>query len=193
MGIRPVKGVVKKEVKKGTEPKSFISMAFTGETPYSDDANLKLQALVEVLNIKLIESLREELSGIYGGGMRGSLNKNPYSNYSINVSLPCGPENVDKLIKATLDEIQKIKDNGPLEADLNKVKETWMKQYQEDVKDNNYWLSKLQQSVEIGSNTGDVLTFEKRINALTPKDVKEAANLYFNMKNYLQVVLNPEK
>ena len=168
-------------------------MAFTGETPYSDDANLKLQALVEVLNIKLIESLREELSGIYGGGMRGSLNKNPYSNYSINVSLPCGPENVDKLIKATLDEIQKIKDNGPLEADLNKVKETWMKQYQEDVKDNNYWLSKLQQSVEIGSNTGDVLTFEKRINALTPKDVKEAANLYFNMKNYLQVVLNPEK
>lgn len=193
LGIRPVKGVVKKEVKKGTEQKSFISMAFTGEAPYSDEANLKLQALMEVLNIKLIESLREELSGIYGGGMRGSLSKNPYNNYSINVSLPCGPENVDKLIKATLDEIQKIKDKGPAEADLNKVKETWAKQYQEDLKDNNYWLGKLQQSVEVGSNTGDVLTFEKRIQALTPNDVKEAANLYFNMNNYLQVVLNPEK
>lgn len=193
LGIRPVKGVVKKEVKKGTEPKSFISMAFTGEAPYTDEASLKLQALIEVLNIKLIESLREELSGIYGGGMRGSLAKNPYNNYTINVSLPCGPENVDKLIKATMDEIQKIKDNGPAEADLTKVKETWTKQYQEDVKDNNYWLNKLQQSVEMGSNAGDVLTVEKRINALTTKDVKEAANLYFNMKNYLQVVLNPEK
>ena len=193
LGIRPVKGVVKKEVKKGTEPKSYISMAFTGETPYSDEANLKLQGLIEVLNIKLIESLREELSGIYGGGMRGSLNKNPYNNYSINVSLPCGPENVDKLIKATMDEIQKIKDAGPIEADLSKVKETWIKQYQEDVKDNSYWLSKLQQSVESGSSAGDVLTVEKRINALTANDVKEAANLYFNMKNYLQVVLNPEK
>ncbi len=193
LGIRPVKGVVKKEVKKGTEPKSFISMAFTGEAPYTDEASLKLQALIEVLNIKLIESLREELSGIYGGGMRGSLAKNPYNNYTINVSLPCGPENVDKLIKATMDEIQKIKDNGPAEADLTKVKETWTKQYQEDVKDNNYWLNKLQQSVEMGSNAGDVLTVEKRINAITTKDVKEAANLYFNMKNYLQVVLNPEK
>ena len=193
LGLRPVKGVVKKEVKKGTEPKSFISLAFTGEAPYSDDANLKLQALIEVLNIKLIESLREELSGIYGGGMRGSLSKNPYNNYSITVSLPCGPENVDKLIKATMDEIKKIKDNGPAEADLNKVKETWAKQYQEDLKDNNYWLGKLQQNVEIGSNTGDVLTFEKRIQALTSKDVKEAANLYFNMNNYLQVILNPEK
>lgn len=193
LGIRPVKGVVKKEVKKGTEPKSFISMAFTGEAPYTDEASLKLQALIEVLNIKLIESLREELSGIYGGGMRGNLAKNPYNNYTINVSLPCGPENVDKLIKATMDEIQKIKDNGPAEADLTKVKETWTKQYQEDVKDNNYWLNKLQQSVEMGSNAGDVLTVEKRINAITTKDVKEAANLYFNMKNYLQVVLNPEK
>jgi zinc protease len=31
------------------------------------------------MNIKLIESLREELSGIYGGGMYGNLNKNPYN------------------------------------------------------------------------------------------------------------------
>ncbi|MBK5279340.1 MAG: insulinase family protein [Bacteroidia bacterium] len=192
LGLRPVKGVVKKEVKKGTEPKSYISMAFTGEAPYSEEANLKLQALIEVLNIKLIESLREELSGIYGGGMRGGLNKNPYNSYSINVSLPCGPENVDKLIAATMVEIQKIKDNGPMEADLGKVKETWLTQYQEDVKDNSYWLSKLQQSVESGSSAGDVLTAEKRINGLTNKDIKEAANLYFNMKNYLQVVLYPE-
>ena len=193
LGIRSVKGIVKKEVKKGTEPKSFISMAFTGEAAYSDEANLKLQALIEVLNIKIIETLREELSGIYGGGMRGSLTKNPYNNYSINVSLPCGPENVDKLIKATMNEIQKIKDNGPAEADLSKVKEAWIKQYQEDVKDNNYWLNKLQQSIENGSNIGDVLTVEKRINALTTKDVKDAATVYFDMKNYLQVVLNPEK
>jgi len=193
LGIRPVKGTVKKEVKKGTEQKSYITLAFTGEAPYSDDANLKLQALIEVLNIKLIETLREDLSGIYGGGMRGNLNKNPYNNYSITCSLPCGPENVDKLIKATLDEVQKIKDSGPAEADLNKVKETWITQYKEEVKENSYWLTKLQQSVEFGSNPGEALTAEKRINALTGKDVKDAANLYFTMKNYLQVVLNPEK
>ncbi len=38
LGVRPIKGVVKKEIKKGAEPKSFISIAFTGETPYSDDS-----------------------------------------------------------------------------------------------------------------------------------------------------------
>ena len=192
IGLRTVKGVFKKEVKKGSEPKSFVTLIFTGEAPYSDQAQLQLQTLVEVVNIKLLENLREELSGIYGGGMRGSLSKNPYNSYSVSVSFPCGPENVDKLINATWSEIEKIKANGPSESDLNKVKETNTKQYLENVKDNSYWLAKLQQTVELGSNPADILTGEKRINSVTAKEVKEAANKYLNEKNYVQVILNPE-
>lgn len=192
-GIRPVRGVVKKEVRKGTEPKSFIVMQFTGEAPYSDQELLRLQAVIEVLNIKIIETLREEMGGIYGGGIYGSLNKNPYNNYSIGVSLPCGPENVEKLINATLEEIQKVKINGPQEADLSKVKENWKKQYAENIKDNSYWLRQLQQIVEIGSSPAEITSYEKRVDALTVKELKETANKYFNMKNYIQVVLNPEK
>ncbi|MDZ4716608.1 MAG: insulinase family protein [Cytophagales bacterium] len=193
LGIRPVKGVVQKEIQKGKEPKSFISIAFTGETPFDGNEQLKLQALLDLMNIKLIETLREELSGIYGGGMNGSLSKNPYNSYTINVSLPCGPENVDRLIKATFDEIQKVKDNGPSAADLTKVKEAFSKKYMEDMKDNNYWLSSLQRSSEMGTNPATILTTEKRMNALTSKDLQEAARKYFNMKNYFQAVLNPEK
>jgi zinc protease len=193
LGIRPVRGVVKKEVKKGTEPKSMITMVFAGEAEWSPAASLKLLGLTDVLNIKLIETLREELSGVYGAGMSGQLNKNPYGNYRINVSIPCGPENVDILIKATLAEIQKIKDNGPTEADLNKVKETWLKQYYEELKDNGYWLNRLVQSDEAGTDPADILTVDKRINAVTAKDIKDAANKYFDMKNYLTVILNPEK
>jgi zinc protease len=193
VGLRPVKGVVKKEIKKGTEPKSYIRMFWNGEAPFSDAEQLKVQALTEVINIKLIESLREELSGIYGGGMYGNLNKNPYNNYAFGVSLPCGPENVDKLIKATMAEIDKIKANGPTSDDLNKVKETWRQQYEVNIKDNAFWARQLMLSVESGSNPAEVLSYEKRIAALTPKDLKDAATKYLDMKNYVQIVLNPEK
>jgi zinc protease len=193
LGVRPIKGVVKKEVRKGTEPKSFISLIFTGETKYTDEANLRLQALIEVLNIKLIETLREELSGVYGAGASGQMGKVPYESYSINISMPCGPENVDKLIKATFDEIQKLQQAGPQEADLSKVKETWIKKYREDLKDNNYWLSKLQQTVDLGIAPGSILTGEQRVNALTTQQLKETANQLFNLNNYVQVVLYPEK
>ncbi|HMJ69927.1 MAG TPA: insulinase family protein [Cyclobacteriaceae bacterium] len=193
LGIRPVKGVVKKEVKRGTEEKSFVTLAFPGEAVWSSDAALRMQALMDVLNIKLIETLREDLSGVYGAGIKGQLNKNPYGHYMITATIPCGPENVDKLINATLAEIKKIKDNGPTAVDLSKVKETWIKQYRENLKDNGYWLSHLLQASETGSEPGDILTGEQRINAITAEEIKQAANKYFDMTNYLQIVLNPEK
>lgn len=192
VGLRPAKGL-KKEVLKGTEPKSFIRMFWNGEAPYSTDEQLKIQALTEVLNIKLIEKLREDLAGIYGGGMFGSLNKYPYGHFSLGASLPCGPENVDKLIEATLQEIQKMKTDGPALEDLNKVKETWRQQHEVNLKENNYWARQLLQSIELGIDLTNVLSYEKRIAQLTPIDVKEAANKYLDMKNYTQIVLNPEK
>lgn len=193
VGLRPVKGIVKREVRKGTEQKSFIRFFWNGEAPYSEAEQLKVQALTEVMNIKLIENLREELSGIYGGGMFGSLNKYPYNNYSIGIALPCGPENVDQLIKATFSEIEKIKQNGPSADDLNKVKETWRQQYEVNMKDNQFWLRQIIQSVELGSSPETVLSYPERIAALTPKDVQDAAKKYLDMKNYVQVVLYPEK
>jgi zinc protease len=193
VGLRPVQGPLKKEVRKGTEPKSFIRMFWNGQAPYSDSEQLKLSAMIEVLNIKLIESLREDLSGVYGGGMFGNLNKFPYNNFTIGASFPCGPENVDKLLAAAHAEIDKIKTNGPAEADLNKVKETWKQQYEVNIKDNNFWARQLIQSVEYGSDAANVLSYEKRIAALTPKDVKDAAAKYLEPKNYVQIILYPEK
>ncbi len=193
LGVRPVKGVVKKEIRKGVEPQSLISISFTGETPFVAEEQLKLQALLDLMDIKLTETLREKLSGAYTAQIGGGLNKNPYNNYSINMIIPCGPENVEMLITAALAEIQKIKDKGPTAEDLNKVKEAYSKKYQESLKDNSYWMNALQRSVELGTNPANILSGEKRMNEITPKDVQERARKYFNMNNYFQAVLNPEK
>ena len=192
VGLRPVKGVVKKDVYRGKEPKSFIAMQFTGETEFSENDQLKMNMLVELMNIKLIEKLREDLGGMYSGGMNGSLSKYPYANYTIGSSVPCGPENVDKLVKATWEEINKVK-AGPSDTDLNKVKEAMKKTYLESMKDNGYWRSRLQQCVELGFDPANILTLEKRLDAITTKDIQAAAQKFFNEKNYLQVVLYPEK
>lgn len=193
LGVRPVKGVVKKEIRKGKEQQSQISMAFTGEAAFTEENQLILRALIDLLNIKITETLREKLSGIYAGGMSGALSKDPYNSYTINISLPCGPENVDKLIKATLAEIQKVKDAGPTMADLNKVKEAFSKQYLENIKDNGYWIGRLQRNAELGTDPSGILTLDQRMSAITTRDLQEAAKKYFNMNNYFQALLYPEK
>lgn len=192
-GVRPVKGPLKKEIRKGTEPKSLVRIMWNGEVPYSSGENLKLQAVVEALNIKIIEKLREELGQIYGGGVYGSLSRYPYANFVAGVSFPCGPENVAKLTEATLAEIEKMKTNGPSPEDLSKVKETWKQQYQVSLRENAFWVRQLIQSVENGTDATNVLSYEKRVDALTGKDLKDAANKYFDTKNYVQFVLDPEQ
>lgn len=192
-GVRPVKGVVKKEVRAGTEPKSTISLSFTGEVEYSRAARIRLQALVEVMNIKLIETLREKMGAMYSGGMNGTMNRIPYGNYSINANLPCAPENVDKVLAATFAEIDKIKQQGVDEADLNKVKASWIKNYRKGMRENGYWMASLQNAFFNNNNPEDILTYESRVNALTTADLQQAAQRYFDTNNYLQVVLYPEK
>lgn len=193
LGIRPVKGVVKKEIRKGQEQKSLITIAFSGETPYVAEEQLKLQALIDLIDIKMTETLREELSGAYTAQIGGSLSKYPYEHYVINLAIPCGPENVTKLIDATLDEIKKIKDQGPKPEDLAKVKEAMIQKHKENIKDNSYWSAALQRSLELGTSAASVLTVENRVNAITGKEIQDRAKKYFKMNNYFQAVLYPEK
>ena len=60
LGIRPPKGKIDKTVKKGTEPKSQVSIVFTGPAKYDAREAYALRSLGEVMDIKLIEQLREE-------------------------------------------------------------------------------------------------------------------------------------
>jgi zinc protease len=191
-GIRPVKGVIKKDVFKGAEQKSTVSLVFTGEAKYSEEAQMRLQALLEVINIKLIEVLREQKGLIYGGQMSGSLVKRPYGSYSINTALPCAPENVDKVVDATMALIRKMQDEGPDPADLAKVKENWITSHRKALRENGYWLSRLQNAAINETDPAAILQYEQRVAAIKPSDLQQAAQRYFNMQNYLQMALYPE-
>ena len=192
LAIRPVTGVVKNEVHSGSEPKSQVSFMFTGTSAYSKEERMRFLALIETMNLRIIDVLREKLTLIYGGGMSGALERIPYQNYRISVSLPCGPDNVDKVIAATLAEIEKMKQDGPTAEDLNKVKQNWITSHATAMRTNEHWLTALQDATLYQTDPGDILTVEQRINEVTADDVKAAANRYLNTGNYVQMVLYPE-
>lgn len=192
LGIRPPKGVVDKKLYKGKDPKSQVRITFTGETKYNKKDDRLVKALAEALSIKLIEELREKKGGVYGAGAFGGLNQRPYNSYSITVSFPCAPENVDKLVEATLSEIEKMKKNGISEKDLNKVKAQQKRSMETNIKNNRYWLSTLRGVFLNGGNIEKIVDYEKSIDALNAEDVQKAAKKFFDMKNYIKVVLYPE-
>jgi zinc protease len=193
LGIRPVQGVVKREVNSGVDDKSTVSLTFTGATEVNELEELRLSALTEVMNIRIIDVLREKLGLIYGGGMETSMTRIPYSHYTVGVTLPTGPENVDKVLAATFAEIERMRTQGPDQADLDKVKTNWLQTYRKSLQENGYWLAALQTSLTEGTDPATILTFDKEVERLSVADLKAAAQRYLKPDNYVQVVLNPEK
>ena len=191
--LRPAKGKIDFTINKGKEQKSLIVGVYSGEVPYSDALDLKADAISEILNIRIIEELREKIQGIYGGGTQAQVEKYPYSHYTFFLQLPCGPEKVDTLLYAANNEIQNLIKNGPSKENLEKVQQQWKEQYKTDVKENETWLSELQSFYFPGTNPDYFIHHEKYVNALTQKDIQDAAKLLLSTKNVLTGILMPEK
>ncbi len=191
-GYKPVYGNYTKVYKKGKDPKSMVQLIYGGLAKYNEKEDLALQALGEVATIKVIEKLREEEGGIYGGGARGGMSKVPYGSWFFSINFPLGPENVDKLTKAALTEMQKLIDNGPDQKDLDKYKEGELNDNKTQLKDNNYWLSNLANYQLEGGDRYEILNYEAAVKALTVKDLQAVAKKYLTKSNLISATLMPE-
>lgn len=192
LGIRPPKGKVEKVVKKGKEQQSQVNILFTGPAAYNSKDGYALKSLAEVMDIKLIEKLREEKGEVYGAGAFSSMNKYPYSNFMFGIGFPCGPQNADALSKAALAELAKIQKNGVTAEDLAKIKEGQKRKLEVDMKQNQFWANELYNAHFFGGNAEDILLKQKQIDGLTSKMIQDAAKKYINLNNYIRVTLMPE-
>lgn len=190
--LRMAKGKVDVNIYKGKEPKALILAVYSGEVPYSDALDLKAQAISEILNIRIIEELREKIQGIYGGGIESQFEKIPHAHYTFFLTLPCGPEKVDTLLKAANAEIQSLIKNGPSKENLEKVKKQWKEKHKVDIKENGTWLSELQAFYFPGDNPDYFINYDKYVDALTQKDIQDAAKLLLTTKNVITGILRPE-
>lgn len=191
-GLRPIEGMNTLKFKKGKEKQSLILSQTYGTAPYSEDFALRTQAVAEILNIKVIEELREKLGAIYGGGFNGEVEQYPYEHYSIGVYLPCGPENVDKLLAASDEQINLLKSKGPDQKDLDKVKMQWKEKHRTNVKENGYWNGKLESILFWGRSKQSVLDYDNWIDQVNPANVQQAAQQLFSGKSRFTAILYPE-
>ncbi|MCG2617637.1 insulinase family protein [Terrimonas sp. NA20] len=191
-GVRLTAGPRTINIQRGKESQSFINLMFEGPIEDTREAKMQLNALVEAINIKITEKLREEMSGIYGGGLYGQVVKRPYLHYTVSANIPCGPENVGKLTDSLYALIKHVQEKGLEQKDLDKVKETWKKQYRVGVQNNNYWLSALSNSWINKEDPENILTFEQKVDALTLEDIQAAAKKFLPLDKAVKAVLYPE-
>ncbi|MBK0380154.1 M16 family metallopeptidase [Mucilaginibacter segetis] len=193
LDIHPPAGQLTKTVYKGIDDKSTVQLVFSGNYQYNEANNIQMDALEEVLNIKLTERLREQESGVYSPGVRASYVKNPSARYSITIYFTCAAENVDKLIAATMDEINKLKLNGAEPADIQKFIAEEARSTQVQLKENVFWAGYLGATSQNGENQDEILSHVKNLDQITVQSTKETASKYLNGSNLIKLILMPEK
>jgi zinc protease len=186
-------GRIVKEVYKGSEPKSTVLLVFSGPFGYSAYDVVKMDALKETLEIRLLERLREEESGVYSPGVFDNTQKYPQPRYSFIVQFGCSPQNTNKLIASTLDEIGKLKTNGPPQDNVDKWRAEEKTQSETQVKTNAFWLGYITNQLQDKENLNQIKGYTGLLDKVTPGDLKQMADTYLSGNNYIQVVLLPEK
>jgi zinc protease len=152
-----------------------------------------VEAATEVLEIALRDILREEMGETYNVSVGLSQRLPQTTGGSIGVRFGSAPENVDRMIARVMQEVQRLQNEGP-SADLtDRAKESARRSYETSVKQNGFWLGRLQSAKLLGRDPTLVLQRLQRIDAITPPLLQETFRKYFPMDRYTVVTLVPEK
>lgn len=179
------------EVKKGTDPKSYVNITWREEIPYDAEKEMHVDALGELVTIKLIEKLREDESGVYGVGASGSMQQIPYGNMTFRIAFPCGPENVESLINYTLEQLAAIKAGEVKQEDLDKIKQSYLVNHKENLKKDSWWLGFMTNTIRYNKDWNRIDAYKEKVNAITTEDLVATANEFLD-EAYFLAILNPE-
>src|SRR5262249_51666241 len=101
------------------------------------------------------------------------------------------PENIESMRARVLKEIQRLQSEGPSEDLTNRAKENARRTYEVALRQNDYWLGRLQSTNMFGRDPNEILTRNARIDAITPPVLQDAFKRFFPMDRSTVVTLVP--
>ncbi len=196
LDIDLVPGAIKKDLTKGTAPKALIDITYHGKYEgESIEDQMKFYMMIDLLSIKMRESMREDKGGVYGVRVNGNISKYPEAVYSINISFNSEPDKAEELIKTAMNDLEEVRKNGATEKDLTKVRETLTQSRTKALKENSWWMNKMvgtYQNERQDFKYYGLAPYQEVLNSIQSKDIQSAVQRFFDNKNKIEIVMMPE-
>jgi zinc protease len=192
IGVRFPTGIEKASVAKGREPRAQTLISFFADPSFDPMEQERVIAATTVLETVLRDALREELGQTYNVSVGLSQTPPLHGDGYVAVNFGAAPENIDAMTDRVLKEVQKLQAEGPSADLVAKAREGARRDYETALKQNAYWMRRLQTVHLLGGNPADIATRTQRIDAITPEVVKDTFRKYFPMDRYTVVTLRPE-
>ena len=161
------------------------------DMPYTMANDLNMEMIGRILSTRYLESIREREGGSYGVGTYGYMVALPSPRAGLIMQFDTDPKKQARLMEIIHEEVDTIIANGPLATDLQKEKESMLKDYQEDLEKNTYWRQSLYMYYMYGEN--NIRDYKAAVEAITAETVQATLKELVKAGNMFEVVMFPEK
>jgi zinc protease len=191
VGLKFPQAVETAKVEAGRDPRGQTVISFFADPSADPVEQERLIAATTVLETTLRDVLREELGQTYtvSVGLAQALPQRGGGH--IEVRFGAAPENLDSMTARVLKEIKRLQDAGPSTDLTNKAKENARRGYETALKQNDYWLRRLETVNMLGRDPGEILTRNDRIDSVTPQILQDVFKRYFPADRQTVVTLVP--
>src|SRR6185436_5090868 len=103
----------------GLDPRSQVSVVFTGPFQNNQANRVIMRAMAETLEGNLQRTLREDLGGTYGVSVTPEFEQRPRGMYRVTIAFACDPARLDTLVSALFRDIEQFRRSGPSLGQIN--------------------------------------------------------------------------
>lgn len=192
VGASLFSGHIEKKVHKGLAPQSQTALLLAGKGTWTREEAYLLSSVGEVLEMRLLDRLREALGGTYSVSVNTGLSRKPRQEWQVAISFGSAPENADKMYDAVLQELDSLRRVPPTADEVERVREQQRRELEVAKKQNNWWMSALQARIESGDDFATINASDALIAGLTADKLAAAAKHYLDETNRARFVLLPE-
>ena len=185
------KGVVVNNFKhKAETPKAIAVMVwYSKNIPYTLENAVKADMVGQILSMEYLKKIREDASAAYTVVAQSGLSRNDFeSEAQVLAYCPMKPEKADTAVLILRDEVEAM--TKTCDADkLVKVKEYMLKNHGDQLKQNNYWLGRINTWRKYGLDFHT--DYEKLVNAQTVESLAAFVKELLKAGNRPEIIMMP--
>lgn len=193
--IPPIKGINEVRFQKGSGESAHAAHVTATKVKHDPGTYAALGAMNLVLNEKLRENIRENMSGVYVVQAWYNTSENPNSSFAdFFIYLACDPARVEELNQAVFAVVDSIRQGLFDDKYVKSAKAVLQKRFEENISSNRYWLSNIMGNDMRGIKLDAFVEYPALYDKITKKQITKMARNHLNYdKNRYTLMMVPEQ
>lgn len=174
------------------QPQAFVLSFWHGPCKDNLKNNVSAKILGQVLEMRYLEVIREEMGAAYSVAAVGRVERNSVEKpeYVLQIVAPVKPEKCDSVLLILNEELQQVAGKGVEDKYLTKIKEYMLKTFKESERQNEAWMGRISYADRYGIEM--YAGYKKAVENITSADIVTFARKILKDNNCSTIIMMPE-